>query len=73
MTKYFAILVVAGAFVLGGLYLAQAQTAVKSTEGDARLDKIIEQNELILKNQAEMKKQLEQLSTDLLQLRRRSS
>ena len=66
-------LAVAGLLVGGSLFYSHAQVAQEEPSGDARLDKIIEQNKEILKNQAEFKEALEKLQRDILQLRRRSS
>ena len=65
-------LIIATVLLVGGLYWASAQTAAP-TERDPRLDKIIEQNELIIKNQEAIQKTLEELKRDMLQLRRRTS
>lgn len=40
---------------------------------DPRIDKLLQQNEQILKNQEEIKQRLEKINQDLLQLRRRVS
>ena len=65
-------LVVVSLIAAGSLYLAEAQT--NDTAGkDPRLDKILEQNERIIKGQEEIQKTLGELKQDLLQLRRRSS
>jgi hypothetical protein len=67
-----------GALALTGL-LAAVAFAVSPGDGqikpagDSRLDKLIEQNELILKNQQEILKSLGELKQDILQIRRRSS
>jgi hypothetical protein len=53
--------------------MAQAQTQVKPTPSDSRIDKIIEQNDQILKNQELIMKDLSDLKEGILQLRRRSS
>ena len=73
MNKTRLVLCLAALFVAGGLYLAHAQTAPAPKDGDPRLDKIITQNEQILKNQDDLKKTLDSLRQDVLQLRRRSS
>jgi hypothetical protein len=55
-----------------GLNFAHAAEEPK-TKADPRIDQLLEQNAQILKNQAEIKQQLEKLSQEILQLRRRSS
>ena len=57
---------VAGTFVL-------AQSTGSAPSGDPRLDKILEQNEKIMKNQEEILKQLAQIKDWVDWLRRRSS
>lgn len=57
---------------LTGLVIAQTHEASRPT-ADPRIDKLLEQNERILKNQEEIKQRLEKISQDLLQLRRRLS
>lgn len=52
---------------------AQGDSKPASHQPDPRIDKLLQQNELILKNQDEIKKQLEGLKQDILQLRRRAS
>lgn len=61
--------------MLAGAWIVFAQSEAKpgGPTADPRIDKLLEQNEQILKNQAEMLKQLEGLKQDLLQLRRRAS
>jgi hypothetical protein len=72
-TKYVAIFAFAAALVVGGLLLAQVPAPVKPPPPDPRMDKIIEQNEQILKNQDQILKDLSDLKEGVLQLRRRSS
>ncbi len=74
-TKFAAIFALAVGLVAGSLFMAQAQTQapVKSPPPDTRIDKIIDQNEQILKNQDQMMKELSDLKEGILQLRRRSS
>jgi hypothetical protein len=70
------LLVVAlAALVVVGTWIgtAQGETKPATQSSDPRIDKLLEQNEQILKNQAEIKKQLEGLKQDILQIRRRSS
>lgn len=67
-----------GVFTLAGL-LAAAALAAAPQQGDGkatadpRLDKVIEQNDQILKNQQEILKSLGELRQEVLQIRRRSS
>ena len=72
-TKIVAIFVLAVGLIAGSYFVAQAQTATKSAGSDPRIDKLIEQNEKILKNQEEILKQLADVKDGLLQIRRRSS
>ena len=72
-TKFAAIFTLAVGLVAGSLFIAQAQTAEPKVPADPRIDKVIEQNEQILKNQADMMKSLEDLKKGVLQLRVRSS
>jgi hypothetical protein len=67
--KLIALLV---ALALTGLYLAHAAEEDKRP-ADPRIDKLLEQNEQILRNQAEILKRLDKIDQDLLQLRRRVS
>ncbi|MEI6083246.1 MAG: hypothetical protein WCS70_02980 [Verrucomicrobiota bacterium] len=58
----------------GRLALAEtAKTTAAAATGDLRLDKIITQNEEILKNQAEILRQIEDVKTTVGALKRRSS
>lgn len=62
------------AILLGAtLFYAHAQTVQQRPSHDGRLDKIIEQNNLILKNQESLREEMQKIQRDLLQLRRRSS
>jgi Spy/CpxP family protein refolding chaperone len=54
------------------MVFAQAKKEASSPD-DAKLDKIIQQNELILQQQADILKQLEEVRTQLGALRRRLS
>lgn len=67
-----SLLAVIAAIAVAGLCFVHAEDKPKPAT-DSRIDKLIEQNEQILKNQAELKEKLDKLSQDLLQLRRRSS
>ncbi len=66
-------LAVAALLAGGSLVYTQAQVAQTNPAADGRLDKIIEQNNLILKNQESLKEDMQKIQRDLLQLRRRSS
>ena len=70
--KFAAVFAVAAALVVGSLLVAHAQTENKPLP-DPRIDKLLDQNEKILKNQDEILKQLGDLKEGVLQLRRRSS
>jgi uncharacterized protein YlxW (UPF0749 family) len=72
-TKFAAIFALAVGLVAGSLFMAQAQTTVKPPPSDSRIDKVIEQNDQILKNQEQIIKELNDLKEGVLQLRRRSS
>jgi len=65
-TLAIAAVLIAGSFVL-------AQSSGSSSGGDPRLDKIIEQNEKIIKNQEEILKQLGVINENVFVLKRRSS
>ena len=71
--KFVPILALAAGLVAGSLFMAQAQTEVKPPRPDPRIDKVIDQNEQILKNQDQILKDLSDLKEGVLQLRRRSS
>jgi len=61
---------------VSGFLLAHAADplpSVKPAATDPRIDKLIQQNEQIIRNQADIKQQLEKLSQEIMQLRRRSS
>lgn len=72
-TKHVAIFALAAALIAGSLFIAQAQSENKPAVSDPRIDKLIEQNEKILKNQDEILKQLGEVKEGILQVRRRSS
>jgi len=79
-SKYIAIFALAAGLVGGSLFMAQAQSDVKPAASDAkaavpdpRIDKLLEQNAQILKNQDEILKDLADLKEGVLQARRRSS
>ena len=72
-TKFVPIVALAVGLVAGSLFVAQAQSETKPVPPDTRIDKLLEQNDQILKNQAEILKQLGDVKEGVLQLRRRSS
>ena len=72
-TKFVPILMLAVGLVAGSLFVAQAQSETKPAPPDARIDKLLEQNEKILKNQDDILKALTDLKEGVLQIRRRSS
>ncbi len=63
---------VAAALFGAGLFLANAQAPVKPPP-DPRIDKLLEQNDRIIKGQEEILKALGDIKEGLLQVRRRSS
>lgn len=71
--KHVAILALAAGLIAGSLFITHAQGENKPAASDPRIDKLIEQNEKILKNQDEILKQLGELKEGVVQLRRRSS
>ena len=71
-TKLFATVCVALALATA-IALAQDKDPAKTAKPDPRIDKVIEQNEQILKNQDAILKKLETIETGMTQLRRRSS
>jgi hypothetical protein len=71
-TKYVAIFTLAAGLVAGSLFMAQAQSDVKPPAADPRVDKLLDQNEKILKNQEEILQDLADLKKGVLQLRVRS-
>ena len=72
-TKFVPILMLAVGLVAGSLFVAQAQSETKPAPPDSRINKLMEQNDQILKNQADILKQLGEVKEGVLQLRRRSS
>jgi hypothetical protein len=72
-TKFVPILALAVGLVAGSLFVARAQSETKPAPPDARIDKLLEQNEKVLKNQDDILKALADLKEGVLQLRRRSS
>jgi hypothetical protein len=71
--KHMAIFALAAGLIAGSLFIAQAQSETKPAASDPRIDKLIEQNEKILKNQDEILKQLGEVKEGVLQMRRRTS
>jgi hypothetical protein len=72
-SKFVAIFAIAAGLVAGSLFMAQAQSETKPVPPDPRIDRLMEQNEKILKNQDEILKQLGEIKEGVLQVRRRSS
>ena len=70
--KFVPILTLAVGLIAGSLFVAQAQSETKPAP-DARIDKLLEQNDKILKNQDDILKALADLKEGVLQIRRRSS
>jgi hypothetical protein len=73
-------LLAAACVLAAALTFAQGSAKPTATQGDARLDRVLQQNEQvlknqeqILKNQEEILKQLAELKEGVLQLRRRTS
>ena len=73
MNKKVALSILAAGMIAGSLFIAHAQTEIKPVALDPRVDKLIEQNEKILKNQDEILRQLGEVKEGVLQIRRRSS
>jgi hypothetical protein len=71
--KYVAIFALAAGLIAGSLFVAQAQSEVKPPPPDTRIDKLLDQNEKILKNQDTIMKELDEIKEGVLQVRRRSS
>jgi len=71
--KIVVLFAVAAGLIAGSLFVARAQGDNNSPALDPRIDKLIDQNEKILKNQDEILKQLSDVKEGVLQLRRRSS
>jgi hypothetical protein len=71
--KYIAIFTLAAGLLGGSLFIAQAQSDVKPPPPDPRIDKLLEQNEKILKNQDAIMKELDDIKEGVLQARRRTS
>jgi hypothetical protein len=72
-TKYIAIFTLAAGLLAGSLFVAHAQSDVKPAPPDPRIDKLLDQNEKILKNQDDIIKALADIKEGVLQVRRRSS
>ena len=71
--KYVAIFALAAGLIAGSLFVTQAQSEVKPPTTDTRIDKLLDQNEKILKNQDAIIKELDEIKEGVLQVRRRSS
>ena len=71
--KIFVTVAVAALLVAGTFAIAQAPAQPKPAPSDTRIDKLLEQNEQILKNQQDILKQLGDLKESILILKRRSS
>ncbi len=71
--KFLAILAGSALLVAATWVFAQGQVKPAAAPPDPRIDKIVDQNDQILKNQQEMLKAIADIKQDLLQLRRRSS
>ena len=71
--KFVAILALAVGLVAGSLFVAQAQSETKPAPTDPRIDRLLEQNENILKKEDDILKQLGDIKEGVLQVRRRSS
>ncbi len=66
------LLVAVALIAVAGLYFVRAADEAKPA-ADPRIDKLIQQNEQIMKTQDEILKQIQELKEGVLQLRRRSS
>jgi hypothetical protein len=71
-TKLFATVCVALALA-AAIAFAQDKEPARAAKPDPRIDKLIEQNEQILKNQQEILDRLGKIETGLTQVRRRGS
>ena len=71
--KSFIAIGIAVALAAGTIVLAQAPKPAATQTGDSRIDKVIEQNEQILKNQQDALKKIDEIQTILNILKRRSS
>lgn len=60
-------------FLAGSLCIHANEDQPQQPAKDPRIDKVLEQNQQILKNQGEIIQRLDKLEKDLLQIRRRSS
>jgi hypothetical protein len=63
---------IAVVLVAGTVVFAQSSKPVAASGADPRLDKVIEQNEQILKNQQEILKKLNEVQTGMSILKRRT-
>jgi hypothetical protein len=72
--KTIATVILVALIAAGTLVFAQQQAATPAKPaGDPRIDKLLEQNAQILKNQSDMDKKLDDIKEGLLQVRRRTS
>jgi hypothetical protein len=71
--KLFVTVAVAALLVAGAFAIAQAPAQPKPAPPDPRIDRLLEQNDQILKNQQDILKQLGDLKESILILKRRSS
>ena len=71
--RLFLTVAVAALLVAGTFAIAQAPTQPKPASADPRIDKLLEQNEHILKNQDDILKALADLKESMLILKRRTS
>jgi hypothetical protein len=71
--KLFVTVAVAALLVAGTFAIAQAPAQPKPAPPDQRIDRLLEQNDQILKNQQDILKQLGDLKESILILKRRSS
>ena len=71
--KILALGAVVAVLAVASLVYAQAQAQSQTSKPDPRIDKLLEQNEQILKNQADILKSLEELKLGIRQVRRSGS
>ncbi len=62
--KYVAIFALAAGLIAGSLFVAEAQSEVKPPPPDTRIDKLLDQNEKILKNQDAISKANSTMASD---------
>ena len=71
--KLVALSVVVTLLAIAGLVYAQGQGPTPAPKPDPRIDKLLIQNEQILKNQQDILKQLAEIQVGVTQTRRRGS